>query len=293
MNKERKLAYLALLATAILWGIAPPIIKYTFSFITPFSFLFYRFLIAFGLVFFPFILRLKKFKPGKKDLGSYFFLAFLCAPLNLGLLFLGIQRTTAIDASLISIISPVLIILGGAFFLKEQVTKNERIGIGLALSGTFLTIIQPMLERKADIGPNIIGNLLVLLGTFSWVVFSLLIKKKHRLDPFLLTCFSYLVGLICVFPFFLIEKASLSSLALPGILYMAIFCSVFANFFYVFGFSKIEASEATVFTYLQPVFSVPLSVLLLNEKITPAFVFGATLIMLGVFICELRLPARH
>lgn len=288
MSKERKYACLALLATSIIWGIAPPVIKYTLSFISPFSFLFYRFLTAMIIVLIPFILRLKKIKLKIKDLPVYFLLGFLCAPLNLGLLFLGIQKTTAIDASLISITSPILIILGGALFLREQITKKEKIGIFLALLGTILTIIQPLLEIKPSAGLNLEGNFLIFLGTLAWVVFTLLAKKNQKLDPFLLTCFSYLIGIIFILPFFIFEKTTINILAVPGIIYMALFSSVFAYFFYVFGLTKMEASEAGVFTYLQPIFAVPISAIFLREKVTIPFLVGASTIAVGVFICERR-----
>lgn len=288
MRKDRNVAYLVLLATAIIWGIATPVIKYTLGFISPFSFLFYRFALASLLVIIPLYLRFKKIKPLKKDYLKYLLLAFLSTSLNLILLFLGIQKTTAIDASIIAIISPVLIILGGAFFLKETITSREKTGIILILGGTFLAIIQPILGVKENPFINLIGNLLVLSSVFSWVAFTLLAKKNKQLDPFLLTGFSYLLGLICVFPFFLAEKTPLSPQALPGIIYMAVFSSILAYFFYLFGLSKIEASEATIFDYLKPLFSIPIAIIFLKEKITPFFLFGALLIILGVFICESR-----
>ena len=288
MSKERKYACLALLATSLIWGIAPPVVKYTLSFISPFSFLFYRFLIAMIIVFIPFVLRLKKIKPDLSDLPIYLFLGFLCAPLNLGLLFLGIQKTTAIDASLISVISPILIILGGAFFLKEQITKKEKIGICLALLGTVLIILQPFLETKPSANLNLEGNFLIFLGALVWVVFTLLTKKNQKIDPFLLTCFSYLIGIVFIFPLFIVEKSSINPMAIPGIIYMALFSSVFAYFFYVFGLRKMEASEATVFTYLQPVFAVPISIFLLKEKLTPFLIIGAFLIVSGLVFCEIR-----
>jgi len=66
MSKSRRLAYLALIISAFIWGIAPPIIKYTLRFISPVQFLFYRFLIASLLVAIPTILRIKKIKPANK-----------------------------------------------------------------------------------------------------------------------------------------------------------------------------------------------------------------------------------
>lgn len=285
MNKDRKLAYLALFVSSLIWGMAPPIIKYTLGFISPASFLFYRFLLATIIIAIPLALRLKKLRPNSKDFLLYLFLGFLCTPLNLVFLFWGIEKTTAIDASLISIISPILVVLGGVIFLKEVVTKKESFGIGIALAGTLLTLLQPLLEN--GLGGNLWGNFLVFLGALVGVVFTLLAKKYHHLDPFLLSAISFVVGLIVLAP--LTSYLSLPTLpALPGLVFMAIFSSVVAYFAYSFGLSKIEASEATVFTYLQPLFSIPLAVILLQEKLSLPFAVGASLILIGVLFCEQR-----
>lgn len=307
MTRERRLAYFALLVTAIIWGVAPPVIKYTLRYITPTAFLLYRLLIASLIVAIPLCLKLIKQKPSSKTLLLYLFLGFLCTPLNLLLLFWGIQRTSSIDASLISIISPILVVLGGAIFLKERVMKTERIGIAVTLVGTILTVVQPIFEYPINFKQNLYGNFLVLLGTLVWVIFTLLTKKIHRekLDSFLLSGISFWIGVVVIYPLFFYERwvyidflksaflptpsfYYLDPRALPGILFMAVFSSVIAYFAYVYGLTKIEASEATIFTYLQPLFSVPLAVVLLNEKITFPFIIGAVLITFGVFVCEFR-----
>lgn len=298
MTKSRKFAYLALLVATIIWGIAPPVIKWTLGFISPINFLFYRFLFASIIVIIPLFWKIRKLKPSKKDWFWYIFLGFLCTPLNLLLLFFGIQKTTAIDASLISITAPFFIFIGGALFLKETVTKTEKIGIGLAIAGTLLTISQPFFEKGLDIFKSIEGNIFVFLGTLVWVVFILLAKKHRHLDPIFLSLFSFIVGLIVITPFVLLklnssitfnfELLTLNSNALWGVLFMVIFSSVIAYSTHLYGLSKIEASETGIFTYLQPLFAVPISFIFLHEKITVPFLLGAVLIASGVFFSASR-----
>lgn len=286
MTPERKKAYLALLSASFIWGIAPPVIKYTLKFITPFGFLFYRFLIT-TIIALPFFLqRIKKIRPSLKDWLLYFILGFLCAPANLSLLFWGIQKTSSIDASVISIASPIMIVLGGAFFLKEQVTPKEILGIVIAFIGTIITIIQPLLETNKNPFSYIEGNILVFAGTIVWVAFVLLTKKNLHLDPIIISLFSFMTGLIFFLPFSFFQPLSLPLPALPGVFFMSIFSSLIAYTAYTFGLSKIEASEATVFTYLQPIFALPVAILLLQEKPTFPFILGSFLVILGVFICE-------
>ncbi len=290
MSNSRKLACLALILSAFIWGIAPPIIKYTLQFISPIPFLFYRFLIASMIMAIPTILRIKKIKPTKKDWLAYLFLGFLCTPLNLLLLFLGINKTSAIDASLISITAPIFVAIGGVAFLKERVTKKELLGLTIAVIGTFLTIFQPLFESKSNFSANLEGNFLVFLGTLVWVLFILLAKKYRHLDPFILSSLSFVIGLAVFIPLALPSLTThyllLTTNAIWGILFMAVFSSIIAYFTHFYGLSKIEASEAEIFTYLQPIFTIPIAILFLNERISVPFLTGVFFIILGVSISE-------
>lgn len=299
MTKSRKLAYLALLVTSVIWGFAPPVIKYSLNFISPVVFLFYRFLFTSMIFIIPLIVRLIKLKPSLKELFDYLWIGFIGTPLSLYLLFVGIQKTSAIEASLISIISPILVVIGGVLFLKEKVTKMEQLGIILALAGTIMALVQPIFESGGAIGKNISGNLLVLLGTITWAGFTLLTKKQNKkLDSFTLSSSSFILGLILITPLIFFEgnlnfasQFSYFSNNLSvflGIVGMVVFGSVIAYTTYIYGVSKIEASEATIFTYLQPVFAIPFSMIFLKETVSLYFWVGAFFIMAGVFICEYR-----
>ena len=189
-----------------------------------------------------------------------------------------------------------MIVLSGVIFLKETITKQEKLGLGLAFCGTLITVISPLFNGKMFNSRNTIGNLLVFLSNITWAAYSILSKKLTKKYPsFNVTAFSFFVGLITFLPLFLIQNSLLianpQSLiaklpAFPGILYMSFFGSIIAYFTYTYGFGLIEASEATLFTYLQPLFTTPLAVLWLKEVITTPFIVGAVLIALGVFLTE-------
>ena len=304
MNKRIK-AYFYLLTTAVIWGFASPIIKYTLRYIPPFAFLFWRFLITaiISLPLFLFYKRQKKIKLNYKKIAWLGALGFLGTTLGLSLFFIGLKFTTAIDGSLIYSISPVLVIIGGAWLLNEKVTNLEKTGAVLAFLGSIITIIQPILEGKVLALENIGGNILILLSAFSWAVYCLIVRKlefKEKADPLILTTIGFFAGLITIIPFYLIEKSFFFpsphfwpvNSAWPGIIYIATFSSIIAYLTYNLGYSLIEASEATIFDYLKPLFAAPLAILWLGEQITLPFLLGAFFIFLGVFLTEYRPKAK-
>ena len=302
MNRKRKIAYLALLLVSAIWGVASPVIKYTLGFISPYSFLFWRFLIT-SIVFLPFFIYFVRKHPLQvKDIPKLAFLGFLGTPLTLILLFLGYTKTTSLDGVIISATAPIFISLGGAIFLKEKISKVEKIGLGLAILGSFITISQPLFEGGFLKGA-LTGNLLVFASVLSWTAFTLLSKENFRRHhPFVITAFCFFIGLIVILPFFLHEQSTIynqlynqsitnliiNKSALLGILYMSLLSSVLAYTLYEYGLSLIEASEATLFAYLQPIFAAPFSLLWLKEPITPFFLLGAAIIAGGVLLAEYK-----
>lgn len=293
---NRILAYLSLTTTSLVWSAGAVLIKYSLSFTTPYTFLFWRFLLV-SWIFLPFlIIRLKKENFRLKDLPRLFFLGFLATTATLAILFWGMNYTSAVEAVIINSLAPVFIILGGALFLHEEITGKEKIGAILAFSGSLFIIIQPILGNGHLAFGNLKGNLLVFLSVIIWAFYSLSVRqtcKRMNYSPFLLTAIAFLSGLITITPFFLLQKNTgglfyINPQALPAILYMSILGSCIAYLTYNIGFALIEASEATLFTYLQPVFSVPLAVIFLHEKINPLILVGAVLIISGVILTEYR-----
>lgn len=297
MSKKRLTAYLLLILTSIIWGIAGPVIKHTLQFIPPFTFLFWRFLLA-SIIFLPFfLLCARKEKETLKTLLPIVPIGFLGIPFCLSFVFLGFERTSALDGTILLALAPIFIVLAGVFFLKEKVTKIEAAGLAIAIAGSVVMVSQPLLEGGAFAQRNLTGNLLIIISDLIWTVYVVLSKvefKKH--SPFIITAVSFFTGLVAIFPLALIETkqlfaiSNMPSAALPGLLYMVILSSVLAYFAFESGLRLIEASETTLFAYLQPIFAAPVAILWLGEKITSPFLLGAAIVAIGIFLSEFRRP---
>lgn len=288
LPKTRFKAYSFLLLNAALWGLAAPIIKYSLNFTSPSQFLFIRYLVA-TLIFFPIFLLYIARHHQKINYKRILVLALLGTPLTLLPLFYGLSATTSIEASILESSSPIFVILGSLIYLKETVTKKEWSGILIAVAGTLLLAAQPLFSGSSLSSLSIKGNLLIILSDMIWASFLILSKKNH-IDPIILTFASFLVSI----PFFLIlvlyehTGFAVDSRAVPGILYMALGGSIIAFWAYVQGQKLIEASEAAIFTYLKPAFSIPLSIIWLKEPFTLLTLIATAIIISGVYLSENR-----
>lgn len=296
MKKDRVKAYFALLATAAIWGIAGPVIKVTLGTLPPFTFLFWRFLLVCIVAVPIYIVYLKKHPIKFSDLLPLSIFGLMSTTINLGLIFLGFERTTALDGTLISAVTPIFIVIVGILFLKEKEEKKEILGLSLVIVGTLITIVQPLLEHKTLAIENSFGNFLILIADLEWAFFVLWTKKTFKkYPPLLVTLHSAIIALITFLPLALLENSFqfpdyhlliTNYNVLLGVSYMAFLSYLLAYFTYEYGMSKIEISEGSVFSYLQPLFAAPFAILWLGEIVTLPFMIGAGFIALGVVLSE-------
>ncbi len=285
---NRFFAYLILLLNTALWGFSAPIIKYSFQFISPSVFLFYRYIFA-AAIFLPIFLIYRAHTHHKINHLRTIIIALIGTPLCLLPLFYGLNQTTAIEASILESTSPIFTILLCLLFLKETLKPKEGKGLALALIGTFMIALEPLISANGQLTLSIQGNLLIILANIIWTAFILL-SKKFKTNPIYLSFYSFVVSIPFFYFISISQSASLTlnTLALPGILYMAIGGSIIAFWAYQEGQKRIEASEAAIFTYLKPAFAIPLSILWLKEAFSPVAIIATILIIIGVFISEKR-----
>lgn len=298
MNPHRLRAYLLLLIVAVIWGIAGPVIKLTLKGLAPDIFLLYRFFLS-SLIALPFFAVYGiKISPKPKILLMTFLYAFLNSTVTLGLLFWGTNKTSLLDMSLISIFAPLLIILGGFFFLKERITSRERIGIAIAFLGSFLIIFEPLLRAKNGTG-QLSGNLLIFASLSAGAASGVLLKKllRENISAFTLSSLSFLVGFISLLPIVLLRYSSsylinlISTTPLSfhlGVVYMAVFSGTIAYTLVNLAQKTIELSEAALFSYLHPIFSAILAIFLLGDKLSIPVIIGSIITFSGVFVAEIK-----
>lgn len=303
MNPARLKAYLLLLIVSVIWGIAGPIIKFTLGGISPLLFLTYRFFLS-SLVAIIFISFTGFHLPKDKNLLIKLIVyALLTSTISLGLLFLGIEKTTVLDLSLIDLATPLLISVAGVYFLKEHITFREKIGMGVALLGTALIVLEPFLGSSQQ-SLKFSGNVLIFLSLLTGAYASVLAKELLRNDisPATLAHASFIVGLITILPISLFVYSpsqiiqSVSTLPFAyhlGVVFMAILSGNLAYILWSKAQKTIEISEAAVFSYLYPIFAAPLAILWLKEKITIPYIIGGVIITIGVVIAEYKKPKRE
>ncbi|NOY15157.1 MAG: DMT family transporter [bacterium] len=313
----RTKAYVYLGITTAIWGVAAVVIKTTLNYLPPVTFLFFRYVL--NLIFFLPIFLVWKQKNHIK-LHRVITLLALGSLLSASLLliFFGFQQTSAIEGTFLSSLSPIFVVVSGALFLKEKITRQEKIGFFITLVGALSITLLPYLDTTVNPLQHLGGNLMTLAYSVIYSVYFIISKYllNHKHHPMEIVFFTIIGGLIIFWPLSVWEQylinaplyhisflpgkafiglyhlgAILNKLPLGawfGLFYMSIFSTILANWTNIKGLELIEASEATIFTYLQPVVTFPVAFIILGESLPAFFLAGALITALGVYITEKR-----
>lgn len=296
MNKSEKKILLQLLVTSFFWGTSFAAAKIGLRQLEPVNLVVLRFIIAsliFGLLFLKF--EQKKLKIELRDVPMFVLLGFLSVSSYFLIQYTALKITTTINSSIIIGLAPIMTALLAARFADEPLTSKKILGILLAFLGVYAIITKGKFIFTFNSG-TIKGDMLILLNSLLWPVFTLLSKtviKKY--EPIVVTGYITIFGTIQLLPFIFypgsFAKSSLLQI-LPDInlktiiaaLYLAAACTVFSYYIWYKAISILGASKTSVFLYLNPVFTILAGVLLLNEKITIFVILGAITTFSGVYL---------
>lgn len=290
---SRAFALFAVFMVQLLYGLNYTIAKNVMNanHIKPFGFVLIRVAGA-TLLFWLLSLFLPKEKIEKKDFLKFIVAAVFGVVVNMLFFFKGLEFTSPIHASAIMTITPVIILILSAYFLKEKVTAMKITGIVLALCGALVLTIYGKSAREGDNVP--LGNLLIFLNAISYSIYIILIKKlTAKYHPFTFIKWLFLFGLIILIPFgyndvSIIEWQNFT----PGVWYSVIFVVIGATFgtylLNPLALQKLRASTVGTFVYLQPVIA-GLFALAVGADFIDAIKIGAMLLIFaGVYVVSMK-----
>src|SRR3989304_6427883 len=281
-------AFIYTASAAIIWGATAPIMKLTLTQVPVFSLAFIRMSLA-SLILAIFIF--KKLRIAKKDIVMFIWAAITGVSLNLTFFFIGLKLTQAINAAFLIASVPIMTILAAHLYLKEKLTLKLMLASIIALIGVVIIIGKP---QGAVSSFQILGNLLLLLATFFWVIHEILAKKLLKVyDGGVVAFYSMAIGAFTLAPLFLWElwqnnqwTSQVNLAGIIGILYGILFASLLAYWACQKGLSLLPAGQAAFFFYLDPISGTILAIILLGEKLTSQLIFGGILIAVAVLLIE-------
>ena len=286
----------AAIAANLLWGSAPSCIKLGYRYfditgediISQILFAGVRFTLGGVLtILLGSFLRHRILLPKRSSGRMIFVLAMMQTVVQYTFFYIGLSHAPGFKGSIISPTSTFFALLIAAFvYRQEKLTANKLIGCLIGFAG----VVVVSLNGQMDGSVKITGEGFLILAAASYGCSSVLIKRYSlQEDPVVLSGWQFILGGALMTAAGLIGGGKLVSASPEAWLLMIYlgFLSAAAYTLWSLLLQRHPVSRITIYSFLNPVFGVLLSALLLDEgKVlnVPRCFLAMLLVCLGVWI---------
>ena len=287
---KRILAHIALFTANLIYGINYTVAKDVMpDFIQPLGFIFLR--VSGAVLLFWLCYRLFFYeKVAKGDLFKLSLCGLFGVAINQMLFFEGLNLTTPINAAVIMVTNPILVLIAGTFLASETITKRKMSGIFLGATGAVSLITYgDTVELNSD---HFWGNIMVLINAASYGVYLVLVKPlMQKYKPITVISWVFLFGFICVIPFGWGDFQAIDWVNMPkNIIWKTAFVVIFTTFMAyllnIYGLKSLNPSTVSAYIYLQPVLASLVAIFVGSDSLSPIKIGAALIIFAGVYFAS-------
>ncbi|UOR13675.1 DMT family transporter [Halobacillus amylolyticus] len=280
---------LLVVITTSLMGSSFAIGKIGLAYVSPLLLVGLRFAIA-GILMSLFVILYKR--PHPKKNGDWFrivVIGFFQTAGVMGAIFLSLRTISAGQASILTFMNPLLVVIFGALFIGSKYRLIQWAGVLLGFVGVFITLGGQLHFQ--------FGTLLGFSAAVSWAIATLLINRwGHLFDTWVLTAYQMLFGgLILLLGSAFLEQTHLvlNPTSIFIVLWLAVMASIVQFAVWFFLLKEGDPGKVSAFLFLAPFFGVVSGWLLLDEHIGLSLLSGGMMIFLGIFLVNWPEPATR
>lgn len=281
---NKYILFLALLFVTLVWGSTFALVKSALDCMGPFYFLSVRFSLASIIMLFIFrkSFLTHKIKPGYILVGIFLFLGYVFQTI-------GLKYTTASNAAFITGLSVVIVPFLEIIFMRRRLPLTSILGaISSAVGLWFLTGLHSFSMNY--------GDLLVLICAlcFASQIITVGICAPNSDTGVISTTQVIIVAILSWFSIPIFRERinlNISTTAIWAIVITAIFATALAFYIQALAQKVINPTTIALIFATEPVFGGLFGYFILREVLTPSALFGAGLILLGMFVTQI--PERR
>lgn len=202
------------------------------------------------------------------------------------------RTASAIDMGLLDVTGPLFLVLLSWIFLRTPISGKQWLGLAIALLGVMVIIVNGDFSQLKNF-KFVPGDILMLLNTFSFAVYSLLQHRRPvQISQTAMLACSAVVGALINFPLMKLTTpdTQLHMFDMEDVIvvaYLGIFNSVISYLSWNSALATIGNVKTSIIYYLLPLFSGFEAYLFLGEKLYMADLAGGALVIGGIALVSL------
>ena len=200
----------------------------------------------------------------------------------------AITKTTAIDASIMSTLSPIMTLVISALVIQEKITWSGVAGIALSLVGVLILIYNCVSIRSGADSTSIWGILGMLVNTLCFAAYVGIFKpviRKYSVVTFMKWMFLFSSLMALPFSFRAFQASNLAAVPMDvfwQIAYVVVFATFVAYFLIPIGQKRLRPVVVCMYTYVQPVIAMVIALIMGLDHLTALKVAASLLVFIGV-----------
>ena len=282
-------AHLALLIANFIYGINYSVAKDVMPFyIGPSGFVLLR--VTVSLILFWFLaLLLRQQKIETKDHVKLMLCGLFGVAINQLLFFEGLSLTTPINAGIIMVSTPILVLVISGILIKEKITGRKVTGILTGITGALILILFNNQLGVTYISSPL-GDFFVFLNAASYAIYLAMAKSlMHKYHTFTVIKWVFTWGFIFVIPFGSTQLLTVNWPAIPGIIWIEIAFVILGTTFLAyslntFALKVVTPTVASIYIYLQPIFAAIIALIAGKDELNLLKIISTILIFTGVYL---------
>ena len=207
------------------------------------------------------------------------------------MVYLGLQSTTAANASVLASTTPVIIVALSYLLLGQRIGWQGAGGILFSGAGVLVILARGQLGVLFALKFNA-GDLWNTAASVLWALYSVCLRwRPAGLSPLGFLAVISLIGVVPLGPLYLWELDHVGAVAVTvetvgSIAYLALFPSVLAYVLWNRAVEDLGANRSGQMLHLLPVFGTLLAVMLLGERLHAYHGLGIGLIAFGLWLAD-------
>jgi drug/metabolite transporter (DMT)-like permease len=228
----------------------------------------------------------------KADYWKIVACAFAGVVVNQLFFFNGLAITSPINASLMMLVSPIVIMLFAFIILKEKLVWYNVVGIVIGIIGAIILIL-----ARGKVGldtSNRLGDFFIFINAISWGFYVILAAPlMQKYNPFTLLKWTFGIGFIFVLPFgyqqlLSIDLNAFTPKAWFGFWYVLLLATYLAYYIHTAVLKYISPSISGTYVYFQPIVATIITIVFGLDSLNSIKVLSALMIFLGVYLVGKR-----
>ena len=202
----------------------------------------------------------------------------------------AVARTTPVDLSIITTITPILTMFSAALFLREPITWKKVLGVLVSFVGVVWIILQSNVHVGGAAETTPLGIVYCVLNcTFFALYLGTCRPLVSRYSVLTMMRWVFLFSFVLSLPFVLpqlpqVHFAEVSATVWWEVAFLIFFATFVAYLLLPIGQARIRPTLVSMYGYLQPIIAIVLAIAAGTDRLTVTKALAAALVFTGVAI---------